>query len=70
MELRCPSRLHGVVIADGHIEVKCSSGHCGARSGVTVLHYFDLLTGELLETKKFNDPKVLFDKKEERVTCP
>lgn len=62
MELRCPSRLHGVVIADDHYEVKCHSKHCGAGDGTTVLHYFSLTTGELIDTRLFKEPKALFDR--------
>lgn len=62
MILRCPSRIHGVV-EDGRMEVKCGSKHCGAGNGVVVFHYFDSITGELLETKRFADPKQSFGKK-------
>lgn len=54
-EIRCPSRLHGRIV-NGQLEVKCASKKCGAQSGVVVLHYFNLLTGELTETKKYSDP--------------
>lgn len=55
-EIRCPSRLHGRIV-NGQFEVKCASKKCkGAQSGVVVLHYFNLLTGELENTKKFRDP--------------
>lgn len=67
-EIRCPSRIVGKM-TDGRLEVKCSARHCGAGNGVTVLHYFDLLTGELLETRKFRDPSDLFTKKEAPAPC-
>lgn len=69
MQLRCPSRIHGIVVSEGRIEVKCGSKHCGAESGTTVLHYFDLATGELVETRKFKEPKAMFrnNNKEVRV---
>lgn len=54
--LRCPSRIFGLFTEDGKLEAKCNSKHCGAGNGVVVLHYFDLKTGELTETKKFRDP--------------
>lgn len=54
-EFRCDHLMHGVLGADGRFEVKCRSNKCGARSGVVVLHYFDVSTGRLLETKKFRD---------------
>jgi len=69
MQIRCPSRIHGV-LAEGRFEVKCHSKRCGAGTGVTVLHYFDLLTGELLETKRFKEPKALFQREEVSVQCP
>lgn len=59
MELRCPSRLFGI-IAEGRFEVKCRSSRCGASKDVTVLHYFDPMTGELLETLKFDNAERLF----------
>lgn len=68
-EIRCPSRIVGVV-RDGRLEVKCSSKHCGAGNGTIVIHYFDLLTGELLETRKFQEPARRFStKKEAPATC-
>lgn len=55
-ELRCPSRLHGRIV-NGQFEVKCLSKKCKeGRTGVVVLHYFNLLTGELERTKRFRDP--------------
>lgn len=56
-ELRCNNRMHGVILEDGILEVKCGNNLCGARSGVIVLHRFDLNSGELIDTKKFSDPK-------------
>lgn len=56
MELRCPHKLHGMLIAEGVLEVKCDSKFCGHGPGVVVLHRFDVKTGELLETKSFKNP--------------
>lgn len=64
MELRCPSRMHGIVELKT-IEVKCRSARCGARKGAVVLHSFDLSSGELIETKKFKEPGALFENREE-----
>lgn len=64
-ELRCSSRIHGVLTADGHLEVKCRSSKCGARRGVVVMHYFDLSNMELVETKKFKDPVLKFNTQQE-----
>jgi hypothetical protein len=68
VEIRCPSRIHGIV-RDGELEVKCKSSHCGAGKGVVVLHYFDLLTGEATRTRTFREPSALFDKKEAAAPC-
>lgn len=62
MEMRCEHKLHGVVIADGLVEVKCKSALCGAEPGVVVLHRFDAMTGELVETKKFKDTPTIKQK--------
>lgn len=55
MELRCASRLHGVLVRPGVLEVHCHSRFCGKRSGVIVLHWFDLETGKLIDTKEYQD---------------
>lgn len=55
MELRCEHKKFGELTEDGYIEVKCSSRFCGPL-GVVVIHRFDPLTGELIETKRFRDP--------------
>lgn len=67
-DIRCPSRIVGKVV-DGRLEVKCSSKHCGAGKGVVVFHYFDLLTGELLSTRTFREPEMLFQDKKEAASC-
>ena len=54
-DLRCESKKHGVLLGDDVIEIKCDSRFCGARSGVVVLHRFDKVTGELLETLRYRD---------------
>jgi hypothetical protein len=55
MDLRCPHKLHGVVIGDasGVVEIQCRSRWCGSQSGVVVLHRFDLSTGDLMETRQY-----------------
>jgi hypothetical protein len=57
VELRCDSKLHGIVVDTGVVEVKCDSRFCGAQPGVTVLHRFDVVTGELVGTVKFKSPE-------------
>jgi hypothetical protein len=56
MDLRCENKiLHGI-LEGGTLEVKCRSSRCGARSGVVVIHRFDVVSGVLLETKVYKDP--------------
>lgn len=61
MELRCGAKLHGELIQDDEgtlfIEVKCSSRFCGHQPGTVVLHRFDAVTGELVNTVQFKDPE-------------
>lgn len=59
MDIRCSNKLHARMVEDGSgvIEVACDSRWCGKKSGVVVLHRFDLTTGQLLETLKFRSPK-------------
>lgn len=66
--IRCPSRIVAK-LTDGRLEVKCSAKHCGAGKGNVVFHYFDPLTGDLLETKTFREPSELFSTKKEAATC-
>lgn len=56
MEIRCDSKKFGELTDDGVIEVKCPSKFCGAAPGTVVIHRFDPLTGELIQTKRFRDP--------------
>lgn len=55
VELRCSSRMHGI-LKNALIEVKCRSTFCGASSFASVFHYFNPSTGELVETKKYQEP--------------
>lgn len=55
-ELRCPGTLHGIRKGD-LIESKCHHIRCTkGRVGVAVFHYFDPQTGELVDTKEYQDP--------------
>lgn len=54
MELRCPHKLHAKLV-NGLIEFKCNSKFCGYVPGITVLHRFDPITGDFVETLKFKD---------------
>lgn len=53
-ELRCRSTLIGV-IKNGLLEVKCKHWYCTRNNAVT-FHYFDLSTGQLVDTKQYTDP--------------
>ena len=57
-ELRCDSKRHAILIEEaasgGLLEVKCDSRFCGAQTGVIVLHRFDLTTGEMVDTNRYN----------------
>lgn len=55
MDLRCEHKLHGIV-NHGVLEVMCRSALCGKRSGVVVMHFFDLHDGTMT-TKKFKEPQ-------------
>lgn len=55
MDLRCENKKHAE-FGDGIISIKCSSRFCGAGSGVVVIHRWNALTGEQLETYRFRDP--------------
>lgn len=56
MELRCAAKKHGEMVTPGSgiLEVSCDSRFCGKRNGVTVRHQFDLTTGQLVDTRKYN----------------
>lgn len=68
-ELRCGARIHGILREDGLFEVKCSAGTCGAKQGVAVFHYFDITTGDLVETKMYRTPQVGVKEKEGRANA-
>lgn len=54
LQLRCRSSIHGIV-KNGLLEVKCKHWYCTRGNAIT-FHYFDLETGELVETKQYKDP--------------
>jgi hypothetical protein len=58
-EMRCEHKLHGVVVEEGTVEVKCGSSLCGSKPGVVVIHKFSAVTGELVETRKFKDTPII-----------
>lgn len=68
-EFRCAGRQHATL--DGNVlKVRCFSKiPCGAGGGTVVEHHFDIRSGRLIETRKFQDPSKLF-KKEEKEECP
>lgn len=54
-ELRCATKLHGVLPEPHTLEVSCGSKFCGKAPGVVVIHRFNLLTGEC-STRLFRQP--------------
>lgn len=54
-DLRCPGKRQAVAVDDDTIEIKCDSRVCGAVRGVVVLHRFNVKTGALVETKRFQE---------------
>lgn len=55
-DLRCANKKHGELVS-GCLEIKCSSRFCGASAGVVVIHRYDVDSGDLVETRKFRDPR-------------
>lgn len=56
--LRCEGNtIHGRMLNDTTLEVKCKRRRCGVKPGVVVLHTFNIATGDLIETKKYADPR-------------
>jgi len=61
-ELKCRSRIHGVIKqfepnGKRYIEVRCKDHWCVDKDeGQVAFHYFDLETGEYSHTKKYRDP--------------
>lgn len=55
--LRCGSTLHGRMMDATTLEVRCKRRACGAAPGVIVLHRFNIASGDLINTKKYADPR-------------
>lgn len=65
-QLRCRSKLQGIIkeYPNGKrlFEIRCKDKYCTDRKpGIVVLHYFNVETGELVDTVKFRDPKAVSD---------
>lgn len=56
-ELRCGTTLHGRMMNEFMLEVKCKRRACGHTAEVVVLHSFDIRTGKLIGTRKFANPR-------------
>lgn len=56
-DLRCEGTLHGRMVDDHTLEVKCGRRSCGHVKGTVILHQFDVRTGQLVRTRKFADPR-------------
>ena len=64
LELRCRSKLQGIIKESSKgkrlLEVRCKDKWCAERgAGIIVMHYFDLESGKLDHTKKYQDPKFM-----------
>ena len=62
MELRCPNRKFAELVrpatSEGSVEFICRSRRCGHMAGaVIVLHTFSVMTGTLMQTRQFRQPK-------------
>lgn len=57
--MRCEFIKHAELIEPGIIEFKCRSKHCGHGNGLVVIHRFDAMTGKMISTKRFKDPRGL-----------
>lgn len=57
--LRCDGTLHGIISDDatGTLERSCHHIRCGYRKGLVILHTFDLTTGQIIQTKRFREPR-------------
>jgi hypothetical protein len=53
-ELRCDGGLLGI-LKDGLLEIKCRHWACTRGNNITY-HYFDPLTGQLVDTIRYKDP--------------
>ena len=69
MNLHCGNKLHGVILDNGLVEVACQSRMCGKEAGNVVLHRFDPITGELIDTRRFKKPPTRKLDKEEKKVC-
>lgn len=57
-DLRCGGNtIHGRMLNDHTLEVKCKRRACGVKPGVIVLHEFDIRTGKLIQTRQFANPR-------------
>lgn len=61
--LCCTSRKHADVEAGlrGTARVQCRERHCRREPNEIVVHYFDLATGELIETRRYARVRVIQD---------
>lgn len=57
IDLRCGNTLHGRLTDNRWLEVKCKRRACGYVKGKVILHTIDILTGEVVSTRRFAEPK-------------
>jgi hypothetical protein len=59
-DLRCESHTLFGRLVDGKLEVACKNRRCKGERDEVVRHYFNVMTGELLYTKRFREPQAMF----------
>lgn len=57
IDLRCDTTLHGRLTDNRWLEVKCNRRACGYVKGMVLIHTIDIITGEVVSTRRFAEPK-------------
>ena len=57
IDLRCSNTLYGRLTDNRWLEVKCKRRACGYSKGTVVLHTIDIISGEVVSTRRFSDPR-------------
>lgn len=56
VEMRCPGTLQAIMKSNEElVEIKCHHIRCTQGKPVSVFHYYSAKTGELVDTKTFQD---------------
>ena len=64
LELRCENNLYGRLTDNRWLEVKCKRRACGFTKGTVILHTIDIITGAVVKTNRFAEPR------KEQGPCP